>query len=143
MSESNNLTRRAALSAAGATGIGILLPGMVHAQQEPTKAEKGLTALMDAKSETVPLAKPGKTTRLNVRLAVTIEDENEKAKKVFDGLFNQDGQLVKVVTADAHLAKLMTGDQIDKCYKRCKHHLDDGNAPKYAVCFYACVAEPG
>lgn len=35
------------------------------------------------------------------------------------------------------------GDSLEDCGDKCQHHLEDGNAPAYAVCYWACVAKGG
>ena len=35
------------------------------------------------------------------------------------------------------------GSPWETCGKMCQHHLDDGNAPAYAVCYWACVIRGG
>jgi hypothetical protein len=139
------MNRRDAVVQLGAVAGSVLL-NMDVAKGQAAKGKTKLAEAVNAKYEPVPLAVPAKKTGLNIRMVVTIEGEGAPTK-VLDSLFNQDGRLIEVSTSDAHLRKvvasrLSVAGDIDTCYNRCRHHLDEGNAPAYAVCFYACLAEP-
>jgi hypothetical protein len=87
-------------------------------------------------------------------------DEGQKAiKQKFDDLESADREraelaLTKIMSAaesgshdDAVSGveglQSLGGDPWTKCEEFCRHHLNEGNAPAYAVCYAACVARGG
>jgi hypothetical protein len=45
--------------------------------------------------------------------------------------------------AGVETIKNLGGNVTLKCEQHCIHHLNEGNAPAYATCFYACLARGG
>jgi hypothetical protein len=123
---------------------------IARAQDVRPDANDAISKMRNAKSEEIKLGPPaiaGEPTDLTFRLTVTIEDKKAAPSKALDTVFNSRGELVSVETSDKHLAEVIKNKQslkgnVPDCYGRCSYHLRDGNAPKYAVCFYSCLAEP-
>lgn len=101
--------------------------------------------LLTKKATVVALPKAAKKTPVNFRLTVTVEDEQGQSNTVLGLLFNESGDIVEVKTVDTNLRnRILEKDWTEpvlNCREVCDHHLADGNAPAYAVCWWSCVTK--
>jgi len=114
--------------------------------RRPLVVTEGLQALRNARVERLPVDANARRTARNFRFVVTVEGAGGTTK-VLDTMFNEKGEVVEGTTRDAHLAAIFRkrapggGLGLDSvgCKDKCYKHLESGNAPKYAVCWYSCM----
>lgn len=104
-----------------------------------TSEEYNLVKRPDAKNKIIDNLPQNLTSQDKAKLEVLVE-QSLSALKAGDNTTS----VRKIEEARAITRRLgKGGSSWENCGDHCQHHLDDGNAVAYAVCYWACVIRGG
>ena len=87
-----------------------------------------------------------KAVRATIPSGLTIASEKALSNAIERSLKGVDSGNAKDVAAGISEYRAMmrrANGMWDDCGDHCGHHLDNGNAPAYGVCYWACIARGG